>query len=506
MAGVAGGAGYGALAALTEFDRTLVSFGEHYTAVARSFGPLLAGAGQADQGRAQLRAVATLGIERENLLKAFDWALVSEDAAALHALFPCLAGLFGITSEFPLLRYCARCVRAWARDNQDLRLEFAANLAMAQLRWRHGQYAAALEVLTTAEGLLAGLEGSMAVGRCRLLRASLDHAQARPQAARAVALEALAECRRSQDRQGEVQTLNLLGQLEVDAGEYTLAQELLAEALSLARASGDCQGEAAALDSLGAAIAGEGRLDEAADLDRSALAIYSSLAARQGAAAGLCSLGEVDLALGNLPQAQEALARALNLAREIGDRSGQAKALNALGRLSLRVGNLEAALRQLEEAHATSAAIGDWQGLRLACASLASALLRLGQLPAAMHYAAEELRLARQPGRERLLVEACLRGAAVLLAAGSAREAALTLHASRLWAVAYPLDEEAAGLGRRIEDELAQTVKAGALSAPDHAQLCRAAAALSLGELANTLQGLLHSLGSKAPLAANAPD
>src|SRR5438105_12216375 len=107
-----------------EYDYALELCGRHYTGLAGKLCPLLRGAGEPDGGQAQLQTVAVLRVERENVLAAFDGALASDDPQALLAVFTCLAEFLDISSEFPLLGSCARCILAWAKDNRHPRLAF----------------------------------------------------------------------------------------------------------------------------------------------------------------------------------------------------------------------------------------------------------------------------------------------------------------------------------------------------------------------------------------------
>jgi tetratricopeptide (TPR) repeat protein len=170
---------------------------------------------------------------------------------------------------------------------------------------------------------------------------------------------ALACARRCADRQGEANTLRVLGDLKqrrID--DLAGARADYDAALDIYRAIGARRGEANTLRALGDL---KRRIDDLAgaraDCD-AALDIYRAIGDRLGEAYTLRSLGDLKRRIDDLAGARADYAAALTLFRAIGDRLGEANTLQSLGDLKLRRDDLAGARADYDAALDIYRAIG----------------------------------------------------------------------------------------------------------------------------------------------------
>jgi tetratricopeptide (TPR) repeat protein/DNA-binding XRE family transcriptional regulator len=221
---------------------------------------------------------------------------------------------------------------------------------------------------------MPGREQALAWARAERdnLVACLEHAAARGQRARVIALtaglagllrqdgpwaEALARHAAAvlaahdlADRSAQAGALGNLGIARRLTGDFPGAARDLAEALDIYRDLGDRAGQAGALTGLGTARELAGDFPGAARDLAEALDIYRDLGDRLGQANALTYLGDVRRLTGDFPGAARVLAEALSIHRDLGDRLGQANALTGLGNARELAGDRPGAARDLTEA------------------------------------------------------------------------------------------------------------------------------------------------------------
>jgi tetratricopeptide (TPR) repeat protein/DNA-binding XRE family transcriptional regulator len=254
---------------------------------------------------------------------------------------------------------------------------------------------------------LPGREQALAWARVERanLVACLEHAAARGQRARVVALtaglagllrqdgpwaEALARHATAVlaahdlgDQSGEANALSNLGVARRLTGDFPGAIRDLAQALEIYRDLGDRAGQANALTGLGTARELAGDFPGAAAGLAEALDIYRDLGDRLGQANALTYLGDVRRLTGDFPGAARVLAEALSIHRDLGDRLGQANALTGLGNARELAGDLEGAARDLAEALSIHRDLGNRLGQANALTYLGSVRRLTGDLPGA---------------------------------------------------------------------------------------------------------------------------
>ncbi len=209
--------------------------------------------------------------------------------------------------------------------------------------------------------------------------------------------QALAIYRDLGDRLGQANALRDLAYVR-GADDYPAAAHALEQALAIYRDLGDRLGQADALTWLGILRAVTGDFRAAARAEEQALGIYRDLGDRLGEAGALTWLGDVRRATGDYPAAAHALEQALAICRDLGDRAGQATALIFIGDRWRATGDYPAAAHALEQALAIFGDIGHREYYAIALAGLGDVRRATGDYPAAAQALDQALAIARDIG------------------------------------------------------------------------------------------------------------
>lgn len=146
-------------------------------------------------------------------------------------------------------------------------------------------------------------------------------------------------------RQGEANSLNILGNAYRNLGQYQQALGFLQQGLTIVRELGDRQREAATLSNLGIVYRNLGDYPQAVESYKLSLEIKRSIGDRKGESVALGNLGNAYQSWGNYQEALECHRHSLDMKRELGDRKGEANAYFnagvALEKLNLKTDALE---------------------------------------------------------------------------------------------------------------------------------------------------------------------
>jgi tetratricopeptide (TPR) repeat protein/transcriptional regulator with XRE-family HTH domain len=263
---------------------------------------------------------------------------------------------------------------------------------------------------------------------------------------------ALTAARQVGDQLGEADTLDGLGVLQGDAGDYPAAAASLASAVALYGDAGDLPGQAHALTQLAYIDVLTADYQAAATSAQQALALARSAGDRSGEADALIHLGIVQQLTGDYPAAAASHQRALALCCDLGNLEGQAEALNCLGVVQQETGDYPAAAASQRQALALFRDLGNLEGQAEALNCLGVVQQETGDYPAAAASHQQALALFREFGNRLGQAEA-LNGLGELSSRTSATGQARERHAQAL-AIARdlgaPLEEARAleGLGQ----------------------------------------------------------
>jgi tetratricopeptide (TPR) repeat protein len=157
-------------------------------------------------------------------------------------------------------------------------------------------------------------------------------------------------------------SLNNLGGVAEDQGDFVAARALHEESLGIRRKLGDKSGIASSLSHLGHVVNGLGEHAVARTLQDESLAIRRELGDRKGIATALNNLGNVATDFGDLMGAQALHEESLSIQRELGDRWGTSTTLSCLGGVACGQGRLLASRSFYRESLAIARELGDRWG------------------------------------------------------------------------------------------------------------------------------------------------
>ena len=262
-----------------------------------------------------------------------------------------------------------------------------------------------------------------------LAYAQTDHREAHSLFDRSLAL------RRSSGTPIELaETLNGLGLVAINAGEYAHGRQLLEESALLRREADEPFALGATLNNLANVLRYQGEYKQAVALYEESLQLYRAAGDQAATANTLNNLGQLATEQGDFQHAVEFSSQALQIAQEQGTAFVVAQSLDNLGQIALDEGEFQRATSLFGEAGVLYETIGDTAGTALTLYGLATVALRQGVCPGAQHQAAQSLSLfqANQNRRCEGLALALLGDLAV--ARGDHRQAeiyytdALTIH------------------------------------------------------------------------------
>ncbi len=160
------------------------------------------------------------------------------------------------------------------------------------------------------------------------------------------------------DRPGLAASLNSLGIVARNRGDFVGARAYFAESLELKQELGDRTDISTTMCCLGLLAVDEGRLDEARELLEASLALDREHGDVVGCAVNRSNLGAVALQQGELEQARVYLAESLRAFDEIGDEDGVAECLEQIAGYAARSGRAECGARLAGAAEALRLALG----------------------------------------------------------------------------------------------------------------------------------------------------
>lgn len=240
------------------------------------------------------------------------------------------------------------------------------------------------------------------------------------------ARESLAARRELADPQGTAQTLNTLGAILMEQGDYAEARACYEECLSLHRATGNRMGESIVLANLGNLLFGQGDYAPACTCYASCLEARRALGDRRGVAAALDYMARAVCEQGDFQRACDLHAESLAMRRELNDKQSVALSLNHTALVKILMEQGTEARTLLEESLIYARDIGDKAGLAEALALLGELSRRENAVMIARTYWAESLTLWQEAG-DRVSIVALLEAFAGIAESDAQVEAAAQL-------------------------------------------------------------------------------
>ena len=160
------------------------------------------------------------------------------------------------------------------------------------------------------------------------------------------------------DTQGEAMSLNSLGAMSIERGDYGAARLHLEACLPAWRQLGNPNGLASTLNNLGAVAMLAGEREIAHKRFEESLPLFRELGDRRMIAGVLYNLGDLSLAEGNLTHTRLRLGESLALRQEIGEVGGVAESLEGFARIAVHEQQPELAAQLFGAASAMRQSVG----------------------------------------------------------------------------------------------------------------------------------------------------
>lgn len=210
--------------------------------------------------------------------------------------------------------------------------------------------------------------------------------------------QALAIRQKLGDLYGEGDTLNNIGETYRNQGQYQLALDYYQQALAIALQLGDGSSEGTLLNNIGAVYDNQSRYETALDHYEQALAIARQVGNLAGKGRTLNNQGGVYVHLGQYERALDYFGQALSLQRQIGDRLGEGGTLTNMGGVYDDLGQYDAALKHYEQALTIQSQLGDRASEGTTLDNIGVAYYALSQFEKALDYHERALTIRREVG------------------------------------------------------------------------------------------------------------
>jgi CHAT domain-containing protein/uncharacterized protein HemY len=200
------------------------------------------------------------------------------------------------------------------------------------------------------------------------------------------------------DRLRAAKSIGGLGDAYLCLGQYQEAIKHYQQ--SLAINGGNRIGEAKLLSNLGLAYYYRGNYQKAINFHRQSLLIARKMVDRQQQALSLANLGIAYEAVGRYQKAMDYQQQSLRIVREIGDRQGEASSLGNLGIIFYSLGQYEQAIKHHQQALSIFQEIGDRRGEAESWINLGRTSRALKEYQLAIDYYQQSLNIAREIGNQ----------------------------------------------------------------------------------------------------------
>jgi len=339
----------------------------------------------------QLQTIEALGLERDNFLQAWRWALQYRELELLRQALPALAQLLDMRGLWQEAMQLVQQVlqSLWSggvppEEEEPLAASVFGALGFFALRMGQHQQAEtwlrrALELFERhkdREGMAGVLHR---LGDAAYSQGDYETAQAHYRRAMQLYTE-------MDDRWGQMVVLNNWANLLLNLGRREEAKAYYERCLRYSEDLGEQWIRSTALTNLGNELAYEGDFETALQLNQEALAIKRTFRGRMGIGVSLLNLGTLYNALNKHLIAESFLKESLTIYREIGDWRGLAAAYEEIGYTYSHLQRHEEALEAFGESLRLRRLMNDRWGSASALRGVAHGLIQSGAHHLAIDY------------------------------------------------------------------------------------------------------------------------
>jgi tetratricopeptide (TPR) repeat protein len=209
-------------------------------------------------------------------------------------------------------------------------------------------------------------------------------------------IKALQSKRELGDKQGISTTLNNIGKVYQNRGEWARALEYYDKSLTIKEELGDKQGISTALNNIGKVYQNRGEWARALEYYDKSIILAKELGSKQGISNALGNIGIVYLNRGEWGRALEYYEKSIILAKELGSKQGISNVLGNIGIVYLKRGEWGQALEYYEKSLTISEELGDKQVISNALGNIGEINIKKGDLEEAKINLEKSLAIAEE--------------------------------------------------------------------------------------------------------------
>lgn len=272
-----------------------------------------------------------------------------------------------------------RGVLRWSIENKDA----DRTLRCVSVLWRFWYFRGYLtEGRTWLANALAITESARTTLRAKTLygAGALAASQYDLASAQALLNESVALSRELGDKETMAFSLNSLGIVIRDQGNFVEGNRLHEESIALFQEIGNKWGTALALNNRGVSARNQGDYEKANAFHQQSMQLFTEIGDKRYVARQLINLGIIRERKAEYDAARELLDQALRLSRELGEKIGTTESLALLGTVARKQGDYVAARKLIAESLAKYRELGDREGIASCFDEFAGCASAEGQL------------------------------------------------------------------------------------------------------------------------------
>ncbi|KAK2561767.1 Tetratricopeptide repeat protein 28 [Acropora cervicornis] len=201
-----------------------------------------------------------------------------------------------------------------------------------------------------------------------------------------------------ENRTGEGRSVEKVGNIHFELGDYNKAIECYQQSLDIALAIKDKPLEGASYANLGNSFQALGMYSQAVKIYEKAVPYAKDVADKRMEAQMLGNLGIAYNRIGNHQKELECHLRHLSLCEDLEEKRGEATAHGNIGMVNYRIGNYKEAIKHIEKQISISSSIGDIGGEMAGYLNLGKVRIQLGELTKAIELQQKALSFAEKMG------------------------------------------------------------------------------------------------------------
>ena len=203
------------------------------------------------------------------------------------------------------------------------------------------------------------------------------------------------------NRPGVGFTINDIGLVYDNLGQYEKALEYYEQALAIVKEVGNRREEGTIVNNIGSVYKNLGQYEKALQYYQQSLAIRKEVGDRRGEGTTLHNIAQVYRRLGQYEKALEYYQQSLGIKKEVGNRPGVGFTLNDIGLVYDNLGQYEKALQYYEQALAIVKEVGNRREEGTTLNNIGYIYKNLGQYEKALQYYQQSLAIRKEVGDRR---------------------------------------------------------------------------------------------------------